>query len=209
MAKTYEQIQQQIEKLQRQAKALQAVEAQGVIDRIKEAIRHYSLTAEQLGFDAAKPATSAAMPTSLASSEPAKKQVSNTAPRSAGKGKAQFSDESGNVWGGRGPRPAWLRAALASGHDINEFRIGRRAKSKVKATKTAMPLSAAIAAASSSTDSSASPAAGAAAPADSSVKRAKTGYTDGAGHTWSGMGPKPGWLKAAIAAGKSLADFAT
>lgn len=195
MAKTYEQIQQQIEKLQRQATALQAVEAEGVIDRIKEAIKHYGLTAEQLGFGA-KTSASAVSSATTPTSTPAAKQASKPVAKSTGKGKPQFSDESGNVWGGRGPRPAWLREALQAGRDINEFRIGKRAKAK----QPAMPLAAAIAAASPSTPSAPTPAA--------ATRRAKVSYGDDAGHSWSGMGPKPGWLKAALEAGKSLADFA-
>ncbi|MDB5826049.1 MAG: hypothetical protein JWQ73_269 [Variovorax sp.] len=190
MAKTYEQIQHQIEKLQRQAAALQAVEAKGVIDRIKEAIKHYSLTADQLGFDGAKTAAIVAAPAPVPS--PATKSTGN----GNGNGKPQFSDQSGNVWGGRGPHPAWLREALQAGHNIREFRIGRRAKPK----KTLVPLGEAIA---SDSPSSASTTVLAAAP-----RRAKVSYGDSAGHSWSGMGPKPGWLKTAIDSGKSLADFA-
>jgi DNA-binding protein H-NS len=32
-------------------------------------------------------------------------------------------------------------------------------------------------------------------------------FRDDQGNAWSGFGPKPGWLKAAIAAGKSADDF--
>jgi len=41
------------------------------------------------------------------------------------------------------------------------------------------------------------------------AKRApsKVNYSDDAGHSWTGRGPKPGWLKAALDAGKSLQDF--
>lgn len=197
MAQTYAQIQQQIERLQTRAKALLAEEAKGVIDRIKEAITHYGLTAEQLGFRGTNASAAASAPALAASS------TATTAPstpraktKSKGKGKAQFSDKVGNVWGGRGPRPAWLRDALQAGHDINEFRIGNRARPK----KNLVPLGAAIAATSpvqASTPSSAEP-----------VRRAKVSYADDAGHSWSGMGPKPAWLKAAIESGKSLADFA-
>jgi DNA-binding protein H-NS len=196
MARTFEQIQQQIEKLQRQAQAIQAIEAKGVIDRIKEAIKHYGLTAKQLGFDGAKSPSTAVSSATTPTSAPAAKQASKPATKSTGKGKPKFSDASGNEWGGRGPRPAWLRDALQAGHDINEFRIGRRAKAK----KAAMPLGAAIPAVSPSSKTTATPAA--------APKRAKVSYGDDGGHSWSGMGPKPGWLKAAIEAGKSLADFA-
>lgn len=219
MAKTYEQIQQQIEKLQSKAKALQAVEAKGVIVRIKEAIQHYGLTAEQLGFDGAK--TSASTPTStsttvtasapkqlpIPSAKPVPKAATEAATKAATKAtaqsKPQFSDASGNSWGGRGPRPAWLREALQAGRDINEFRIGQRAKAK----KMPMPVGAAIAAATASPASTLAAPTRAAATPSATANRAKVSYGDDAGHSWSGMGPKPGWLKAAIESGKALADF--
>lgn len=194
MAKTYEQIQQQIKKLQSRAKALQAVEAKGVIDRIREAIKHYGLTAEQLGFGGAKASSSASVSAPTTTSTPAAKPASKSAGKSKAAGKAQFSDESGNVWGGRGPRPAWLREALQAGRNINEFRIGKRAQAK----KASMPLGAAIAAASPSIPST---------KPVTATKPTKKSYGDDAGHSWSGMGPKPGWLKTAIGAGKSLTDF--
>lgn len=43
--------------------------------------------------------------------------------------------------------------------------------------------------------------------ADSPKATAK--YTDGAGKGWSGRGPKPGWVKAGLAAGRTLESFAT
>jgi hypothetical protein len=39
-------------------------------------------------------------------------------------GGIQFSDGNGNTWGGRGPRPRWLRDALAGGASLEAFRIG-------------------------------------------------------------------------------------
>lgn len=198
MAKTYEQLQQQIEKLQRQAKALQAVEAKGVIDRIKVAIAHYGLTAEQLGFDGEKTSVASSSPTSTEPSASTPKQASIPAKKSAGrsKSKPQFSDDAGNTWGGRGPRPAWLRQALSAGRDIGEFRIGKRAKS----SSAPVPLELETPATAASNGDAKTP------PA--TTRRAKVSYGDDAGHLWSGMGPKPGWLKSAIEAGKSLADFA-
>ena len=200
MAQTYAQLQQQIERLQTQAKALLADEAKGVIDRIKEAIAHYGLTAEQLGFGDAKSSVTAPSSSPTPASTTAAKQTPKAA--SKGKGKPKFSDQSGNVWGGRGPHPGWLREALQAGHDINEYRIGKRTKPK----KNLVPLGAAVAAASPVT---ASATASESAPASAEApRRARVSYADDAGHTWSGMGPKPGWLKAAIESGKSLADFA-
>jgi DNA-binding protein H-NS len=186
MAQTYAQIQKQIEQLQRQAEVIRAGETKGVIERIKLAIAHYSLTPDQLGFGGVKSVTG----TAASAARPAVKRAPGQTGK--GKGKPRFSDKSGNVWSGRGPHPAWLREALQAGHNINEFRIGNRAKPN----KTLVPLaSARVAAAPSATS----------APV---LRRAKVSYADDAGHSWSGMGPKPGWLKAAIEAGKTLADFA-
>jgi DNA-binding protein H-NS len=35
----------------------------------------------------------------------------------------RFRDAQGNVWVGRGPRPKWLREALASGKTLEEFAV--------------------------------------------------------------------------------------
>jgi DNA-binding protein H-NS len=43
----------------------------------------------------------------------------------------------------------------------------------------------------------------------SAVKKAGViRYRDDQGNTWSGFGPQPRWLKAALAGGKALADLA-
>lgn len=172
MAKTYKQIQKQIEQLQRQADALRDSEIKGVVDRIKVAIAHYGLTAAHLGLGS-KPIKAAGKRTVKAS--------------------AQFSDGAGNVWSGRGPRPRWLRDALTAGRSIDEFRTGSGTKSKLASAMGQME--------------AATPAAKA--PAKK-AKRApsKVNYSDGAGNSWTGRGPKPGWLKAALENGKSLQDFA-
>jgi len=193
MAQTYDEIQQQIQRLQQKADALRFSEVKEVVDKIKVAIAHYDLTADQLGLGIGRRTNG-------------KRAAAPVAAKKTGASKAakvQFSDSEGNVWGGRGPRPVWLRKALEAGHDISEFRIGRRPKPQ---KKTAM--SAAVDA--TATAASVAPSALLSAPpAPKKQKRAaKIQYSDGADRTWSGMGPKPGWLKAAIEAGKSLADFA-
>ncbi|MDM0071465.1 H-NS family nucleoid-associated regulatory protein [Variovorax sp. J31P207] len=172
MAKSYQQIQKQIEQLQRQADALRDSEINGVVDRIKVAIAHYGLTAAHLGLDSA-------------SSKATRKKSS--------KSSAQFSDGAGNVWSGRGPRPRWLRDALAAGRSIDEFRAGSSTKSKLASAIDKLE---------------------AAKPAvKATVKKAKRApskvhYSDGAGNSWTGRGPKPRWLKAQLDSGKSLQNFA-
>lgn len=177
MAQTYKQIQKQIEQLQRQAEALRSNEVKGVVDRIKVAIAHYGLTAEQLGLG-----------TSGKIAQP------KAALKSSGKSNAKFDDGNGNLWSGRGPRPRWLRDALTAGRSIDEFRVGSRRKSKpISAEPEAVGTVAPVAL-----------------PARKKAKRAasKIRYKDDAGNSWSGMGPKPGWLKAALDAGKSLEHLA-
>ena len=112
---------------------------------------------------------------------------------SSAKPGAKFSDGNGNVWSGRGPRPLWLRNALIAGRSIDEFRVGSAKKQK----------------ASSARPESGETAAPSVLRARKKAKRtAKTSYKDDAGNSWSGFGPKPRWLKAALEAGKSLEDFA-
>ena len=108
MAQTYKQIQKQIEQLQKQADVLRKTEVKGVIERIKVAIAHYGLTAAHLGLESR---ASASKKTRAAGSKGAKAH-------------SAFADGSGNSWSGRGPRPRWLREALASGRSLDEFRTG-------------------------------------------------------------------------------------
>lgn len=104
MAQTLAQITKQIEKLQKEADALRQTELKGVIDRIRVAISHYGLTPDQLGFG--KPVAKSAK----ASAKPSDKAAL-----------PKFAKGSGQVWSGRGPRPLWLREALAKGRSLDEF----------------------------------------------------------------------------------------
>jgi len=114
MTKTYVQIQKQIETLQREADKLKRKEVDDVIAKIKEAIDVYGLTATDLGFGRGGARGGAA----------AKKRS-----RPAARGRARstaapkYRDEAGNTWGGRGPRPQWLREALATGKTLQDFAV--------------------------------------------------------------------------------------
>ena len=161
MTQTYSQLQKQIATLQRQADARREKEISGVISRIKVAIDHYGLTAHQLGFGAAPAAVR-------------KSATKNTATVKS----AKFSDGNGNEWSGRGPRPHWLRDALASGRSLDEFMSGAPSapakKAKIRKFKRR----------------------------PSSVL-----YRDGSGNSWTGRGPQPRWMKEALASGKTLDDL--
>jgi DNA-binding protein H-NS len=104
MAKTYADLQREIEALRREAEQARAEEVAGVVARIRQAIEVYGITAADLGF------------TSRGASV-------TRGPVPAGDKSAKFRDASGNTWGGRGPRPRWLRDALAAGKSLEEFAI--------------------------------------------------------------------------------------
>ena len=113
MAKTYLQVQQQIEELQKEADKLRQKEAAGVLARIKEAITAYGFTAADLGFG--KP-TGRVAPTDRAAAKRRGKGKASVAPNAP-----KFRDDQGNVWSGRGPRPAWFKAALEAGKSADEL----------------------------------------------------------------------------------------
>ncbi|VTU23896.1 DNA binding protein, nucleoid-associated [Variovorax sp. SRS16] len=127
MTQSYKQIQRQIEALQQQAEKLKKKEVGGVIGRIKEAIAHYGLTADQLfggksGGSKSKAAKAVAV-----------------APQSA-----KYADGQGNAWSGRGPRPHWLRDALKAGRALDEFATAgsspaKTTRSAAKASKAKKP----------------------------------------------------------------------
>ncbi|WP_457336457.1 H-NS histone family protein [Rhizobacter sp. P5_C2] len=113
MSKTLAQLKKEIANLTREAEKLQRKEIEGVVVRIKEAIEAYGLTATDLGLGGAKRGPKLAA---------AKKVAAKRGRKKAG-GEVKFRDESGNVWGGRGPRPKWLRDALTSGKQLSDFAV--------------------------------------------------------------------------------------
>ena len=115
MTKTYAQIQKQIEALSREAESLKRKEVAGVISRIKEAITAYGLTAADLGLG---PAGASAK----RGRKPGRK-AGATRGRARAAGAVKYRDDNGNVWGGRGPRPKWLRDALSAGKQLSDFAV--------------------------------------------------------------------------------------
>lgn len=113
LAKSYSQLQAQIQKLQAEAEAIKAKELDGVIDRIRTAIEHYGITPDQL-FGKAKrtKATRAA-----AKKAPARKSVAKGRPVAI-----KYRDGE-NTWTGRGNKPRWLVARLAEGKQLGDFAV--------------------------------------------------------------------------------------
>ena len=83
----------------------------------KEAIKTYQLSASDLGFSA-RSATKAATPTARGGKKPAAHAKKSKSSRPA-----KYRDGDGNIWVGRGPRPAWLSAALKSGKKLEDFAV--------------------------------------------------------------------------------------
>jgi DNA-binding protein H-NS len=115
----------------------------------------------------------------------AKKQARG--PRPAGSPK--YSDGKGNTWVGMGKRPRWLQDALAAGAKLEDF----LSQAHPPATESA---------AEATTTAAKKPA-----KKKSQGKGGKAKYRDDAGNAWSGRGPRPRWLKDAMAGGKSLDDL--
>jgi DNA-binding protein H-NS len=182
MPQTYHQLTKHIAELQAQAEGVKRAEVGGVIAKAKEAIRVYGLTQLDL-FDAKTTRAT------QASKVPKGKQAKSS--------EAKYADGKGGVWVGRGKRPRWLSDLLNGGAKLEDFLASKGAAS---AAVTAVA------------DSSKPPAArkGAAKKASTKAaakKAAKAKYQDGTGNSWGGFGPRPKWLKDALAGGKKLEDF--
>jgi DNA-binding protein H-NS len=161
---TYAQIQKKIEALRAQAEEMKKGELGGVIDRIKDAIAHYGLTASDLFGKR----TRAASPSAKSAIRGSKRAVA-------------YSDGQGNTWGGRGPRPQWLRKALAEGKQLQDFAAKTANGSNGSPTKRRK--------------------------AGGKKRGGVARYRDDAGNTWSGVGRRPQWFLEALAAGKKPQDM--
>lgn len=89
--------------LEEQIKTLTETERAGAIEKITAMMREHGLTVADLGGHSKgirKPRTSAGKPVA-----------------------AKYRDPAGNSWSGRGLKPKWLQAAIASGKKIEEFAV--------------------------------------------------------------------------------------
>ncbi|MDE2611826.1 MAG: H-NS histone family protein [Burkholderiales bacterium] len=116
MSKTYAQVMKQIDHLKAEAERLRKQEINGVVERIREAIQFYNLSAADLGLGRGH-----AKPGPKAGAAKGRKRVLR---RRGGAAKvAKYRDENGNTWAGRGKRPIWLHQALAAGRTLEEFAV--------------------------------------------------------------------------------------
>ena len=112
MAKSYGQLQAQIQKLQAEAETLKAKEVEGVIARIRTAIEHYGITPDQLFGKKAKKAAPGQV---AAKKAPTRKSTAKGRPVAI-----KYRDGE-NTWTGRGNKPRWLVARLAEGKQLADF----------------------------------------------------------------------------------------
>lgn len=161
MTKTYAQLAREIASLQATAEKLRAAEIKAAVAKANELIAAYGLTADDLKFS--------------------KSTSVRTARAKATTSDARYSDGMGHTWGGRGPRPAWLREALATGQTLQSYETGAVSNPAGKKAKAAKK----------------------------SGYKVAIKYRDAAtGNSWSGRGSQPAWLKTALKKrGSKIADF--
>ncbi len=109
MARTLADIQRQIDKLQEAAQRIKDKDKAGVVARIREAIEHYDISADEL-FGAGPQAK-------VRKTRRARKTATGSAKSNQPKNKSpiRFRDDKGNGWTGHGQRPRWFKEAIASG----------------------------------------------------------------------------------------------
>lgn len=100
---TYVKLQKQIEALQAEAAKILSDEKAGKIAEVKAIIQTYSLTPQEVFGRSGNWKGKGSTPKANRS--------------------ALFGDANGNTWGGRGPRPQWLRDALNNGSNLDDFKL--------------------------------------------------------------------------------------
>lgn len=101
-----------IAKLQAQAEAVRRKEISAVIAKIRVAIEHYGLTAEDLDLSGSRSGRKPSL-SPKASTKGAQPRGSKAAAK-RGRGVIRYRDDQGNAWTGQGRCPNWYVAALAA-----------------------------------------------------------------------------------------------
>ena len=124
--RSLEDIQAEIRRLEAEAQSVRQAEVAEVVGKIQDAIKHYGLTAEDLGLApkrrGRKPgakATEAAAGKAQGSKAKPKRRFAAKKPKKVGV--AKYGDGQGNTWTGHGKRPRWFLDALAAGKSAEEL----------------------------------------------------------------------------------------
>lgn len=122
----YEEIQNKIAELQKQADELYSSERKTAIQECKEKIKLYYLTASDLGLSGgagrgrkagAKTAASKTKSTTAA------KKGRKAGRKPVKKAEPKFIGPNGETWAGRGKQPNWLTDLINAGASLDDFRI--------------------------------------------------------------------------------------
>ena len=103
MTQTYAQMIEHIAKLKAEAEALRREEVAAVVVKIKEDIKAYGLTPQDLFGKSVGAAVKG---------------------KSKRPSVVKYADGAGNTWAGRGKRPKWLNDALTAGKKVEDFLSG-------------------------------------------------------------------------------------
>lgn len=114
---TFDELTKQIIVLQAQAAEARRREVSEVVAKIKEAVRHFGLTAADLGLNA-RGAKAPAAGTVAATKKRAKKAAVKKSAKPI-----KYRDDAGNAWVGHGKRPKWFVDAIAAGKKAEDMLV--------------------------------------------------------------------------------------
>lgn len=127
----YEEIQNKIAELQKQADELYNSERKTAIQECKEKIKLYDLTAADLGLSggagrgrkAAAKTTTGKAAASKTKSTTVTKKGRKAGRKPVKKAEPKFIGPNGETWAGRGKQPNWLTDLINAGASLDDFRI--------------------------------------------------------------------------------------
>lgn len=118
MANKLQTLLKQIAKLQTEADSLRSKEKVGVIERIRDAIAHYDITADELFGDVKVKRGRAKSPAAGTATKVVRKSAKSV-------GVAKYTDGAGRTWSGVGKRPNWFKEALAAGKTAEDLLVSK------------------------------------------------------------------------------------
>ena len=112
-------IQQQIEKLQKQASEIKSREFSKTVEEIRAKMQAFGITLKDLQPGKGRGKAKAAKTTAKT-----KSAVKTGKKKTVGTVAAKFRGPNGEAWSGRGLMPRWLAALVAQGRKKEDFAIG-------------------------------------------------------------------------------------
>ncbi len=121
---TFEQIQQQIVDLQKQADTMRKQAMSAAIKEVKRLVNLYSLGFADIGITVGSPVKKgSAAPKAKKSTKPVKAIKKSPSDKRAAVAPKYRDNETGQTWTGRGKAPTWLTAKMAAGASKESFKI--------------------------------------------------------------------------------------